>query len=429
MSAGTSMSLPGVTDETNPDQIILHIDMDCFYAACERLREPKLVDAPVVIGMGYDADEPHGAVATASYEARDYGVESAMPISEALEKLPRRSDDDATTGAEEPATGYYRPVDMEFYSSISDEVQAILREYAATFEPISIDEAYLDVTPQTDWDQVKAYAEDVKERINDEIGVTASIGVAPTKSAAKVASDRDKPDGLVVVYPGEVESFFRPLDIEAVHGIGPVTADDLRSMGIETAGDLADADPQTLEDRFGTRGPELYNRARGVDPRPVTPPDDPKSLSREQSVGEPITELEAKRTVVRELAGAVAERASNKNALYQTVGIKVVTPPFDVHTRAQSLSGPVDDPELVERIAIDLLEEFREPAVRKLGVRVSNLVFSEREQVDLEQWEAPEASSQPEVASSDQADSGPDPADTAHRVPEGWQLTLDAFVP
>lgn len=424
------MSLPGVTDASSPDQIILHIDMDCFYAACERLREPALVGEPVVIGMGYDEEEPHGAVATASYEAREFGVESAMPISDALEKLPRRNQAEETDESEAAAeSGFYRPVDMEYYSSISDEVQTILREYAATFEPISIDEAYLDVTPRTDWDQIESFAEAIKARISSEVGVTASIGVAPTKSAAKVASDRDKPNGLVIVQPGQIEEFFRPLDIEAVHGIGPVTADELWSMGIETAGDLADADPRRLEERFGARGRELFNRARGIDPRPVTPPADPKSLSREKSVGDPITDIAAKREVVRDLAGAVAERASNKDALYRTVGIKVVIPPFDVHTRAQSLSGPVDDPDVVERIAEDLLEQFRDSAVRKLGVRVSNLVFSEREQVDLEEWEATdEAATHSNTAASEPARPGPGGPETSLRVDDGWQLTLDAFV-
>lgn len=425
MSAGASGNLPGVTDSESPDRIIVHIDMDCFYAACERLREPALRGEPVVIGMGYDEAEPHGAVATASYEAREYGVESAMPISEALDHLPRRADADET--ASQPAeTGYYRPVDMEFYESVSSEVQAILASYADTFEPVSIDEAYLDVTSRTAWDSVTEFARTIKQEITADVGVTASVGVAPTKSAAKVASDQDKPDGLVVVQPGTVAEFFAPLDVEDVHGIGPVTAGELRSMGIATAGDLADADPARLEAAFGSRGREFYERARGNDPRPVSPPDDPKSLSREQSVGDPITAIEEKREVVRKLAAAVADRAANKNALYRTVGIKVVTPPFDIHTRAHSLSGPVDDPELVERIAIDLLEEFADPSVRKLGVRVSNLSFSEREQVDLDQWEG--ATSIDEDSSGTPGTPPPDTGGESRiDLDDGWQLTLAAF--
>lgn len=391
-------SLPGAPTGEGSPPIICHVDMDCFYAACEQLREPALAGEPVVIGMGYEAEEPHGAVATASYEARDYGIESAMPIRQALEILPRRSDVDEAS--DDAPSGFYRPVDMEFYREVSQAVRAVLRERADTFEPVSIDEAYLDVSERTSWDGVTGFARELKAEIAQEVGVTASLGVAPTKSAAKVASDHDKPDGLVVVRPGDVQSFFAPLDIEAIHGIGPVTAEDLRDLGIETGGDLAAADLTILEDRFGARGREFYDRARGTDPRPVAPPDDPKSLSRESSTGEPISAFEEKRELIRELAHAVAQRARDKNALYQTVGIKVVTPPFDVHTRDHSLSGPVDDPGLVEAIAVDLLDEFDDTPVRKLGVRVSNLSFSERFQANLESWEGTESVSPREFAPS-----------------------------
>lgn len=379
-------SLPGTQSGDDPPPIVLHVDIDCFYAACEQLREPELAGQPVVIGMGYDAEDPHGAVATASYEAREYGVESAMPIEKALELLPRRIDAEADPDLDVEETGFYRPVDMEFYQTVSSDIRSILRDAADTFEPVSIDEAYLEVTDRTNWDDVEALAGDLKAEITREIGVTSSLGVAPTKSAAKVASDHDKPDGLVVVKPGEVQEFFAPLDIEEIHGIGPVTADALRDLGIETGEDLAAADPVELEELFGSRGREFYSRARGHDPRPVAPPDDPKSLSRESSTGEPITDSDAKRELVSDLAQAVAQRASNKDALYQTVGIKVVTPPFDVQTRDHSLPGPVDDPELVETIALDLLDEFTDAPVRKLGVRVSNLVFSDRYQANLGTW-------------------------------------------
>lgn len=381
--------LPGLSTGESPP-VILHVDIDCFYAACERLREPELVGQPVVIGMGYDAEDPHGAVATASYEARDYGVESAMPISKALERLPRRVDAETDPDLDVEHAGFYRPVDMNYYKQVSEDVRAILRDSADTIEPVSIDEAYLDLSAHVDWGDVEAFSARLKDRIKSEVGVVPSLGVAPTKSAAKVASDRDKPDGLVIVQPGTVQDFFASLDIETIHGIGPVTADALREMGIDTGQDLVDADPTVLVDRFGSRGREFYQRALGDDPRSVSPPDDPKSLSRESSTGDPITDIDAKRRLIGELADDVAKRATDKDALYQTVGIKVVTPPYDVHTRAQSLSGPIDDPDLVNSIARDLLEEFAETSVRKLGVRVSNLVFSDRYQADLDTWDGVE---------------------------------------
>ena len=399
--------LPGVASD--PERVICHVDMDCFYAACERLREPELRGEPVVVGMGYEPGESHGAVATASYEARSHGIESAQGIETALERLPRA--EDIENPEEVTAVGKYCPVDMELYETVSEDVRAVLHDCADTVRAVSIDEAYLDVTERTGWERVdgrtlaEGYARHVKERIHESVGVVASIGVAPTMSAAKVASDHDKPDGLVVVEPGEVRDFFAPLDVEAVHGVGPVTARELRAAGIETASDLAAADPGTLSP-FGERGREIRAFARGDDDRSVTPVGRPKSLSRESAFTEATADTEAKRERVATLAAAVADRADREGALYRTIGIKVVTPPFDVNTRARSLPGPVADADLVNDVALSLLEEFHEADVRKLGVRVSNLAFAAGEQSDLDNWEG----SAPAGERADsRADGGTDP--------------------
>jgi len=398
-------TLPGTGDDESPDRVVLHVDMDCFYASCERRRESELRGEPVVVGMGYEAGETIGAVATASYEAREYGVDSAQPISQAVERLPPVERPDL--GAAEDVRGHYRPVDMEFYQSVASEVKAILHDCADTVREVSIDEAYLDVTDRTSWDRVddparasgaaeqrtlaEGFARHVRERIGREVGVPASVGVAPNMGAAKVASDHDKPDGLTVVPPGTVAEFLAPLSIEEIHGVGPVRAGELRDMGIDTAGDLAAADPATLRDRFGDRGQELYDRARGVDDRAVTPTGLPKSLSRESSFSAATRDSDAMREKIRALAAAVAERARSKGALYRTIGIKVVTTPYDVNTRAESLSGPVDDPDLVEEVALSLLEEFADNEVRKLGVRVSKLSFTAGEQASLDGFDASES--------------------------------------
>ena len=373
--------LPGTG---GPEQIVAHVDMDCFYAACEQRREPALRGEPLVVGMGYENGATHGAVATASYEARAYGVESAMAISEALERLPRKVDAVEDPAFEVENAGFYRPVDMDFYESVAADVREILHAEADIVREVSIDEAYLDVTDRVSWETVKSWAQDLKDTIESEVGVAASVGVAPTMSAAKVASDRDKPDGLVVVEPGTVREFFADLPVEDVHGVGPVTARELGSLDIETAGDLAAADPELLAERFGERGREIRRYARGEDERSVTPKGDPKSLSRESAFTNATAEMEAKCRQVRTLADAVADRAQRKGARYQTIGIKVVTPPFDVNTRARSLPGPVEEPELVSRVALDLLDEFDDDPVRKVGVRVSNLDFSAGEQANLD---------------------------------------------
>ncbi|WP_336135635.1 DNA polymerase IV [Natronomonas amylolytica] len=370
--------LPGV--ET-PEQVVCHVDMDCFYAACERLKEPKLEDEPLVVGMGYEDGEEHGAVATASYEARKYGVESAMAISEALEKLPRR----ATADAPED-TGVYRPVDMAFYEEVSADVKSVLDDFADTVRNVSIDEAYLDLGDPS-WDEVEAIGRRLKADIEEAAGVVASVGIAPSMTTAKLASDADKPDGLVVVEPDEVREFLAPMAVADLHGVGPVTARELREMGFETAGDIAAADEATLVEAFGERGRDIYAQARGEDDREVEPKGRPKSLSSESAFVEATADETEKREKVRALADEVAERATAKGALYKTIGIKVVEPPFEVNTRARSLSGPVDAPDLVEAIVLDLLDEFEEAAVRKLGVRVSNLSFDERDQTSLDTWE------------------------------------------
>jgi DNA polymerase IV (DinB-like DNA polymerase) len=400
-------TLPGTDadDAAGSDRVVFHVDMDCFYASCERLRRPELASEPVVVGMGYEAGETIGAVATASYEARAFGVESAMPISEALELLPRRAnaDSDDPDAPDPDEAGRYLPVDLDFYKSVAGDVKAVLRDCADVLREVSVDEAYLDVTDRTAWDAAgdpadpppsaaagpagvrtlaEGYARHVKQRIEREAGVPASVGVAPNMSTAKVASDADKPDGLVVVPPGEVERFLAPLPTADIHGVGPVTERTLADMDIETAGDLAAADPDRLADEFGDRGRELYRRARGEDDRAVTPTGLPKSLSRESSLSA-TADAGRKRETVRALAADVARRARERGCLYRTIGIKAVEPPYDVNTRARSLPGPVDDPDLVESVALDLLEEFAGDRVRKLGVRVSKLDFAESDQATL----------------------------------------------
>ncbi|MFA9417462.1 DNA polymerase IV [Natrinema sp. HArc-T2] len=381
--------LPGVEREDDEDRIVCHVDADCFYASCERLRDPELRGEPLVVGMGYEAGETVGAVATASYEAREFGVESAQAISTALERLPRRAAYEAgdLDDLERADTGYYRPVDMDYYESVAVDVREILHDCADVVREVSIDEAYLDVTDRTAWEVADGFARHIKDRIRREVGVTVSVGVAPTMSAAKIASDFDKPDGLTVVEPGEVRDFLAPLEVDLLHGVGPVTARELREMGLETAGDVAATEPVPLVERFGERGRELYDRARGEDDRRVEPKGDPKSFSRESAFAEPVTEPSPKYEQIETLAAAVADRAQREGALYRTIGVKAVTPPYDINTRERSLPGPVDDPDLVDRIARDLFTEFETAPVRKLGVRVANLEFAATDQASLESWE------------------------------------------
>ncbi len=375
-------TLPGLDDDDEPERRICHVDMDCFYAACERLREPGLEGVPVIVGMGYEEGEDGGVVATASYEAREFGIQSAQPISEALDALPRA---DVMPDDYAGPVGHYRPVDMAYYREISVKLRSIFDRFADAIRIASLDEAYLDITDRTDWEGAHAYGERLKTTIADEVGVPASVGIGPTKGVAKIASDHDKPDGLTVVTPSTVESFLDPLPVYDLHGVGPVTADALQSMGLATIGDVADTPMSLLIDRFGERGRELSLRARGQGSSVVTPQGDPKSLSRESSLGDATDDMAYIGELVTELAHAVAERADEKGAQYRTVGIKVVIPPFDINTREQTFPGPFADAELVATTARELLAEFDGVEIRKVGVRVSNLDFS-ADQESLDEW-------------------------------------------
>ena len=385
-----------VADADSDSDIIVHVDCDCFYAACERIKEPALRGEPLVIGMGYDSGAKHGAVATASYEAREYGVDSAMPIEDALEKLPRREAEATTdtdtiqiageTEADTNPTAYYRPVDLDYYEEKGSAVHDILESVADVFQPVSVDEAYLDVTSKTDWDSITDFIETIQSRVNAEENIPVSVGAAPTKSAAKVASDYNKPDGTKVVKPGAVKDFFADLPVSEIHGIGDVTGSKLRGMGIETGGDLASADPDMLADEFGSRGVEIHQRARGHDPREVSPPDDPKSISNESSLGKDGADSDTALARMEELCDKVGDRVVEKNAFFRTVSVKVVLPPFTVKTRARSLPGSTQSSRIIHDVTNELFTEFKDDRIRKIGVRVSNLSFSEATQQSLAEW-------------------------------------------
>lgn len=366
------------TQQPTQDQIVLHLDMDCFFAACERLRDSSLEGEPVVIGGGFEADPPRGAVATASYEAREYGVHSAQPMAQALARLPRRPG----SSSDERDTGIYLTGDHGYYSEVSQAVMGLVDGYAETIRRVSIDEAYLDVSEQTSWDAARAFGTELKTAIETEVGVTGSIGIAPTMSCAKIASDYDKPDGLCIVEPGEVAEFLAPMDIEEIHGVGPAGAKRFNAAGIETAGDLAALTPQAVVDRFGSNATTLYDRVRGIDPRTVTPVGKPKSISKERSF-EPTNSPKEKAACIQQLSSEVNDRVDRKDARYRTIGIKAVATPFDVNTRERTLHGPVREPELVESVTLELLTEFEDVELRKLGVRVSNLEFFAGDQLRI----------------------------------------------
>ena len=356
--------------------------MDCFYVSCERLREPDLIDQPVIVGMNYTPGESRGAVATASYEARDLGIKSAMNISKALSILP----DKELNPSFEPSC-YYRTADKNFYREISQSVRTVLEDFSDVARHVSIDEADLDVTSKTTWASSSNFSQILRDEIESVVGVPSSIGVAPSMSIAKMASSIEKPKGIVVVKPEQTKEFLSNLPIENLPGIGPVTAKSLHSDGIKLIGELATIPTGDLKNKYGNKGISLSILSRGEDSKKVIPMGPKKSISRESSFKHITVNSDEKKALIEKLSQDVGSIATSNNALFRTVGIKVIEPPYKIHTREISFGTATNDPNLISTSAMDLLKDFHEISVRKMGVKVSNLSFHGVEQTKINQWD------------------------------------------
>jgi DNA polymerase-4 len=338
---------------------ILHVDMDAFFASVEQRDDPTLRGRPVVVGGSPDS---RGVVAAASYEARAFGVRSAMSCAKAARLCP-----DAV---------FVRP-DLARYKAVSDQLRAILLDYTDLVEPLSLDEAYLDVTaPKIDLGSATAVAREIRRRVHDELRLTASAGVGPSKLVAKIASDVHKPDGLTVVPPHRVLAFLHPLPVERLWGVGPATASRLHDLGLKTIGDVAAQDPIDLGRRLGSLGPWLWRLARGDDPREVTPHRERKSSGAEETFPEDVRDVDRLRDVLRGQCEEVGAALSRHGVRARTVTIKVRYDDFTTVTRAETLPDPTDDPRRFAEVAVDLLArtEAGARAVRLVGVSLSGLV-------------------------------------------------------
>jgi len=335
---------------------ILHIDMDAFYASVEQRDRPELRGRPVAVG-GNPASR--GVVAAASYEARRFGVHSAMPMSRAVRLCPAL---------------IVVPPDFSKYRTASSAVFDIFREVTPLVEPLSLDEAYLDVTENA-WGEAlgTTVAKRLKQRIKEDTGLTASAGVAPNKFLAKIASGWKKPDGLTVIPPERVEPFLQKLPVDALWGVGPVTAGKLRARGIERLVDVRAADPKLLRDAVGSLADWLLQLAHGIDNRSVTPHREAKSSGTENTYPTDLTDLDAIRTEIAELASQAIQWLGRKHLLARTVTIKVRYDDFTTITRSHSTQATRDEPDLIAR-AVRLLDktEAGTRPVRLLGVSVHN---------------------------------------------------------
>ncbi|HEY0444726.1 MAG TPA: DNA polymerase IV [Candidatus Limnocylindrales bacterium] len=337
---------------------ILHVDLDAFFAAVEQRDRPELRGRPVIVGGGGPGDR--GVVSAASYEARRFGVHSAMPLRQAARLCP---------------DGVFLPVDGAKYLAASRDVMAILRRFTPVVEPISIDEAFLDVTGSAAlFGDGEAIGRQIKTAVTADTQLTASVGVAATKLVAKIASDLRKPDGLVVVTPGTEVEFLAPLPIARLWGVGAQTAAALRDYGVATIGDLAALPPELLVRRFGKHGAALVERARGIDADPVADPGDAKSIGHEHTFDVDTSDRETIERTLLAMAEGVASRLRASGIKAGTIAVKVRDSSFRTVTRQRTLKEATDLTEPIWQTALELARpEVRGIRVRLLGVTASNL--------------------------------------------------------
>ena len=351
--------------------IILHCDLDAFYPSCEIKRDPSLAGRPLIVGADPKAGHGRGVVMSCSYEARKFGVRSGMPISQAYKLCPQ---------------GVYVRPDFELYGETSDQAMEILRKFADRFEQTSIDEAFMDVGDRCkNYDEAVQVARDVKASLKENEDLTVSVGVAPNKSIAKIASDMKKPDGLTVVRPAEVKSFLDPLPVSKISGVGRKTTENLEARGIQTIGQLSKIPAKQLTDWFGKGGVWLWGIANGIEESPVEERGLRKSISVEQTFERDIQNKQVVLEALESLVKEVHERLLAEKLVFRTVSIKVRFEGFQTFTRDKTHTGYVDDQAVVRDYVHQLFREFAKDRhrIRLVGAKLSDLKPAEGQQTRL----------------------------------------------
>ncbi len=343
-------------------RVILHVDLDSFFPSVEVREHPELKDKPVVVGADPKSGKGRGVVSSASYEARKFGVRSAMPISRAWKLCPH--------------CVFLRP-HFELYVKASSSIMKILQSNADKFEQAGIDEAYLDISNRVNnFEEAEEFAKKLMEEILDKENLTCSIGVAPNKMVAKIASDYKKPYGLTAVKEENVREFLFSLKVRSLPGVGPKTESRLRDLGLETIGDLAVIDPEVLKRIFGVWGARLHEFANGDDYREVREEYETKSIGRDVTFEKDVNDKDLILEVLDDLAEEVYKEIIDNAFQFKTITIRVRYQHFDTYTRAKSLPFPTNDFEILKNNGKRLIEPFLRgnKKVRLIGIRVSNLI-------------------------------------------------------
>ena len=340
---------------------IFHVDMDAFYASVEQRNAPRYREQPVIVGADPKEGKGRGVVAACSYEARRYGIHSAMPIGKAYRLCP---------------DGVYLRPNISEYTRVSRSLREVFRSFTDLVEPLSIDEAFLDMTGQVGpGSNGTEMARSLKRAIREKESLSASIGIAPNKFLAKIASDLEKPDGLVVVNESGIESFLDPLEIRRLWGVGPKTEARLRKRGIDTIQQLRESEKESLVQHFGKLGQHLWALSRGIDNRPVVTQRKPKSVGHERTFAEDVMDSDTLETTLERLSQSVAERLHRSELSGKTVTLKLRYSDFTTITRQSTFRDVLDQGPEIFSVARRLLQKFRDPdrRVRLIGVSVTSL--------------------------------------------------------
>ncbi|NOG43920.1 MAG: DNA polymerase IV [Calditrichaeota bacterium] len=355
----------------NESRVILHMDMDAFFAAVEQRDNPDYRGKPVIVGADPQGGKGRGVVSTCSYEAREYGVHSAMPIRTAYKLCPN---------------GIYVWPHGKLYSQVSKQVFEILYEFTDEIEPLSIDEAFMDVTGSIRlFGEGRTIARLIKNRIKEKLDLIASVGVAPTKYLAKIASDLEKPDGLVVVEPGKIDEFLHPLPISRLWGAGKQTQKALHKMGIDTIGQLAAYPEDILRKKLGKMGDHFYKLAHGIDNRRVQTGHGVKSVSNEHTFFKDLQDGVKLRKRLSALCEKVGFRLRNQKLAGKTIHLKLRYSDFSTITRNKTISNTTNETEKIYKTITTLFEKnyIKGQAIRLIGVGVSGFKKQESEQLTI----------------------------------------------
>jgi DNA polymerase-4 len=356
MGGRLNQKLAVMQSNERPPRKIIHVDMDAFYASVEQRDDPSLRGKPVAVGGGH-----RGVVTAASYEARPFGVRSAMPSVTARRKCPDLI--------------FVKPR-FDVYRAVSQQIRAIFFDYTDLVEPLSLDEAYLDVTEDRHGlGSARAIAEEIRRRIRGECNLTASAGVSYCKFIAKLASDHRKPDGLCVITPEKGPDFVASLPVARFHGIGPVTAKKMEALGIHTGADLREWSLPALENQFGSSGSWYYRICRGIDDREVKPDRPYKSVSAERTFDEDLIERERLASELERIAGYAWDRVKRAEVTGRTVTLKVKFDDFTIITRSKSFGSAVPDLTAFTEAGQALLGALHPlpKGIRLLGLGLHNL--------------------------------------------------------